>query len=323
MVYFIFGNQTSTIKARSKKIAKETLGDVDEMNFVRFDGENVLIQEAIDECNYIPLGYDKKVVIVESCYFFLKPKPRNKIESEQDYDKLLEYLEHPNEDCDLIMTVISSKVESNSNFYKAIQTNGKIIQVADPDATQWSDYVSSYCRDKLGMDIDSMALSELSARTEGDVALFQNNAKKLALYSKHITYDDVCLMVSRPLEENAFQIFNYLVQEKNDKALVIYRDLKITNTEPITLIAMLANQFRLLNQIAFLSKNHFSNDQIANELNIKPARVGAVKRSASMVSEKAIQRALDDLFNLDLQIKSGLVDRFYAFELFLINFKRR
>ena len=40
------------------------------------------------------------------------------------------------------------------------------------------------------------------------------------------------------------------------------------------------------------------------------------------MSEKAIYRTLDDLFNLDLQIKSGLVDRFYAFELFLINFKR-
>ena len=64
------------------------------------------------------------------------------------------------------------------------------------------------------------------------------------------------------------------------------------------------------------------NDSIAKELGIKPIRVQILKRQTYTMKEKAIHRTLDDLYNLDLKMKSGLVDHFYAFELFLINFKR-
>ena len=42
-----------------------------------------------------------------------------------------------------------------------------------------------------------------------------------------------------------------------------------------------------------------------------------------VVSGKRILQTLEDLYQLDKQIKSGLVDRYYSFELFLINFKRK
>lgn len=323
MIYLIFGNQTATIKSRTKKISKEALQEIDDMNFVRFDASNVLIKEIIDECNYIPLGYDKKVVVAEDCYFLLKPRPKNKIESEQDYDSLMEYLEHPNEDCELILTVSSSKVDTASEMYKLIQNNGKIMQIADPDVKTWSDYVTHYCKETLKLDIEYDALIELSNRTEGDVSLFQNNAKKLALYSNKITLDDVKLLVARPLEDNAFQLFNYLIQGKNEKALSLFRDLRVTNVEPISLIGMLANQFRLLNQIIYLSNAGLNNDSIAKELNIKVGRVAIIRKYTYAISMETASNTLDALFNLDLQIKSGLVDRFYAFELFLITFKRK
>ena len=118
-------------------------------------------------------------------------------------------------------------------------------------------------------------------------------------------------------------IFNYLITGKNLDAVKLFRDLRVSNVEPVTLISMLGNQFRLLNQVYYLFKNGRSDEQIAKELNIKPIRAQILRKNTSLVSEKAIHRTLNDLFELDLQIKSGLVDRFYVFELFLINFKRK
>lgn len=46
-----------------------------------------------------------------------------------------------------------------------------------------------------------------------------------------------------------------------------------------------------------------------------------MKRNAYTISMEDLQNTLDDLQDLDIKIKSGLVDRFYAFELFLIKFK--
>lgn len=321
MIYLIFGSQTPTIKSRIKKICKESLDFADDMNLVKFDGNRVLVQDVIEEANYLPLGYDHKVIVLENCYFLLKPRPRNKIESEQDYNLLFKYIDNPNESCDLIFTVVSSTLDDKSDLVKKLKEKAKVLEIIDPTKEQWLSYVKKYVRETLNTKIDDDAIKELADRTNSDVALFQNNALKLSLYTDHITYYDVCDMVTRPLEENAFQIFNHLLSKKNDEALKIYKDLRVGNVEPITLISMLSNQFRLLSQISYLSKEGFNNDEIASTLKIKPVRVQILKRQVNVISPKRLNEVLEELFNLDYKIKSGFVDRFYIFEIFLINFK--
>lgn len=326
MLHLVYSNQSSEIKKVVKAIAKQSLPERDDMNFVRYDGNNTLIQEIIDDANYVPLGYDKKVVAVDNCYFLMKPKPRNKIEADQDYKTLISYIKNPNPDCDLILTVPTAEIDKNSELFKLIEANAKVTFMGDPTIKEWNEYVRKVVNDSIeknpGSKMDSDAIMELVDRTAGDIPLLKNSVIKLFLYTKHITYEDVILLVTRPLEENTFQIFNYLLDGENEKAIGLFRDLQVSNVEPVTLISMLGNQFRLLNQVVFLSKKSFTNDEIASELKIKPIRVQILKKKTFNMSEKAIHRTLDDLFNLDLQIKSGQVDRFYAFELFLINFKR-
>ena len=48
-----------------------------------------------------------------------------------------------------------------------------------------------------------------------------------------------------------------------------------------------------------------------------------LRAESFVISGKRILQTLEDLYQLDWQIKSGLVDRYYSFELFLINFKRK
>lgn len=326
MIHLVYSNQSSEIKKVIKNIAKQSLPERDEMNFVRYDGNNTLIQEFIDEANYVPLGYDHKVVAVDNCYFLMKPKPRNKLESDQDYKVLFYYLRNPNPDCDLILTVPTSEIDTSGELFKLIKEVGKITEIKDPNVKEWNQYVKTtvneYIKKNPDCRMDNDAVMELIDRTQGDIPLLRNSIIKLFLYTKHVRYEDVILMVTRPLDDNTFQLFNYLLNGENEKAVGLFRDLQVANAEPVTLVGMLANQFRLLNQVVFLSKKGMDNDSIAKELNIKPIRVQILKRQTYAMSEKALHRTLDDLFNLDLKMKSGLVDHLYAFELFLINFKR-
>ena len=326
MIYLIYGNQSPTIKSQINKITKSFLGEgnVDDFNFVKLDGHNVLVQDAIDECRYVSLGYDKKVVSLENCYFLLKPKPRNKIDQDQDYDALKKYIieSFNDEESTFIMSVTSLSIDDKGQIFNVVKEKGKLIEIADPDEKSFLEYVKSYCL-KYQINIDRDALSELAARTDGDVALFRNSIEKLTLYTDHIKYKDVVLMVTRKLEDNAFLLSNYLIEGRNTDALALFRDLRVSNVEPVTLISQLANQFRLINEIRFLLRvKRLSQDEAAKELKIKPGRVYVLSKHLSLISEKAILKALDDLYELDYNIKSGQVDRFYAFELFLIEFKR-
>jgi len=322
MIYFIYGNQSPTIKSQVKKIAKESLQDegMDDFNFVRLDGFNVLVQDAVDECNYIPLGSDKKVVSLENCYFLLSPKPKNKIDSEQDYDALSNYLENPNPDATLILSVASNEVDTKSKLFNLLKEKAKVMPIAEPTESEWLDYCKTLL-EKAEVIVDKDALKEIATRTNNDVALLRNTITKLSLYKKHITYQDVALLVSKPLEENAYVIFNLLMDKRNAEAVGVFRELKVSNTQPVTLVTMLANNFFLLSQISYLLKSGMENDAIAKELGIKPGRVYIYAKYAYKVKEDAIQRTLDDLYNLDNEIKRGLVDPFNAFEIFLLKFK--
>lgn len=326
MIYFVYGNQSPTIKSQIKKIAASFLGEgnVDEFNFVKLDGHNTLVQEAVDEVRYVSLGYDKKVVSLENCYFLIKPKPKNKIDADQDFDALKQLIEEDknNEEGALILSVTSSSIDEKNSIVLLLKEKAKIVEIADPDEKTFLEYIKSYCA-KYQIVIDRDALNELAFRTDGDVALFKNSIIKLSLYTDHIRYSDVVKMVTRKLEDNAFLLSNLLIENRNVEALALFKDLKVSNTEPVTLISQLANQFRLINQVRYLLRyKKLSQEEVAKELKIKPGRAYILSKNLSLISENAINNALESLYKLDLDIKSGQVDRYYAFELFLLNFKR-
>lgn len=323
MIYFIYGNQGPTVKSQIKKIGASFLGDEkpDDLNFIKLDGNNFLVQDAIDECQYVALGYEKKVVSLENCYFLLKPKPKNKIDADQNFDELLNFVNSGGlEESLFILSVTSSEIDEKSDLFKTLKEHAKIVQITDPDERGWNEYVRTYV-DKKGIKIDRDALLELASRTDGDVGLFINAIQTLTLYTDHIRYKDVTKMVARPLEDNTFLIFNLILEGNNAEAVKLLKDLKISGARPETLISQLANQFRLLNEISYLVKKKTSPEDIASELKIKPGRVYVLSKYVYRISDSTIHNTLNDLYQLDLDIKSGLVDRYYAFELFLLKFK--
>lgn len=320
MVILIHGNQSIRINSQLKAILKNTLGEVDELNYSRFDFTQTPIYEILDDVSYLPLGYDHKVVAVDNCFFVGKDKYKDKLNNPEDFNELKDTIKRKDDGLVLVLLLSSANVDKKNEIYKLIEEYGQIFYIADPDAKQWPEVVKAFFN-KQNVQIDYPALREFSERTLGDYAALSSNGQKLVLYTNHITLDDVNLMVTRPLEDNTFQIFNYLLNKDNSSAIGLFRDLKVSNVEPVVLISQLASQFRLLGEVLYLANCRMDNDSIAEELKIKPVRVQIMRKYQFSISLNKIRNVLDELFELDRQIKSGQVDRYYAFELFLINFK--
>lgn len=62
--------------------------------------------------------------------------------------------------------------------------------------------------------------------------------------------------------------------------------------------------------------------EIADIMKIHPYRVKLALENRRRISLDAIMQEIENLYQLDLAIKSSKVDRFYAFEMFLLNFNR-
>lgn len=319
MLYLLFGPQGMILEKQCKKIIKDNLEVIDDFHVIKFMADEVTIQDIVFEADQTSLTGERKAIIVYHPYFLSTSKAKEKIESLQDYKVLMEYLESPNTFTDLIFVLEADKLNERSEIVKLLKVKAKVIEAKEITKEEWPRFIQQYFQ-KLNVSIDPDATSELALRVEGDAMRFVNEAKKLALYTDHITYDDIQTMIARPLEENAFLIYDCLLKKDKSKAISIYRDLLVEGSEPVQLVGMLANQFRLLSEVSYLSTQYSSNNEIARILGVHEYRVKLSRDHLRRITYKKILKKIDELYQLDLDIKSGVVDRFFAFEMFLIRF---
>lgn len=319
MIYLVFGSQPALVQKVMHKIALTSVGTPDNFNYIEYSGTQTPIQDIVFEAMQMPFGSDKRVIIVDDAYYFAKSSRKESLERTQDYDKLLEYLSAPNDTTDLIFGVHDGKLATKNRYVELVKTNGEIKEVQDVDNRQWPEFVRrTFAKNNIA--ISDEAISELIARTNNDVALFLNEADKLSLLDHPIERIDIDLLVTKPLEERSYALTNALLDKNLPLVLDNYRDFLINSQEPITLIGMLANQFRLYSQVFVLADQGEGQQSIAKTLGIHEYRVKLALNAHYKMKLSDALDILEQLHQLDFAIKSNKVDRFYAFELFMVDY---
>ena len=303
------------IKARLKKILKERLGEVNDFNVVNYNAKEDLLEDMVGELSLLPLGIDRKAVVIDYADFLAEGGNK-------------EYLARFNEETptndetiDIIYILRSDKILKSSELYKRIEKDGQVINFVNLTKDEWPAFIKKYFNDR-GVKIEPKAILEMYDRIDEDLTRFINEANKLILYTNNITLSDVTLMVSKPIEDDVFQLSNALFRRDNATALSIYHDLQLLGSKATdSLIPMLASQFRFINEVRYLSKKGYEQNEMCQILKIKsPYRIKIALQNASKLGSSAVTHALDDLYFLDYRIKSGKIDKNYGFELFLTNF---
>lgn len=300
------------------KIAKSSLnGDINDFNFVKMDAKEVTYKEILDACLEVPFLDNKKVVVVEDAFFLSNAKSK----MEDDPKGLIKYLKNPTDEVDLIFLVYSDKLNLKSSIYKALEDKVKQLSFTALKENDWSKYVTQIAK-KKNIDIDPLAVKELSKRTLNDRDLLFNELDKLSLYKEHISLNDVISFVSEKIEDSAFSISNALLKGDTALALFSFYDLmKTKSIEPVVLLAMLSTQFRFLFKVKYLKDQGKTLEDIAHELKTSEIRCSISYKNAKAM-KKDISVILDDLYNLEYKIKSGQIDHFLALELYISNFSK-
>lgn len=316
MLYLVFGEQELMINKLVDKLAKETLENVDDFNFVNFDAYKVPMYEIVNDALTLPFMADKKVIVVKNSYFLGGENP--KLDFEQSFSELEEYLDNQNEGVTMIFTIVSPKIDDRKALVKKIKEKAKVFALDNVNKKDLPRVVKQMF-DKKDIEISHDALTEFINRCGDDMYLISNEIDKLSCYKKEIDIKDIYLMVPKKLEDNVFDMIDAIFNKKEDKAFKVYYDLKATNSEPITLISLVASQVRFLYQVMVLKDKGYSESNIANELSCHPYRVKLALEKVYHLNKMDLMDLLEELSNLDVKIKSGEIDRFVGFELFLLN----
>ncbi len=322
MIQVIYNPQSSMCKTALRKVLKNDLPERDEMNYVELDMGKERLIDLANECESLPLGYDKKAVVAENFFYLEKTKTKQKPQKGDVADDLLTFFKKPDPNISLYILVYSEALDENGDFFKALKEGGAKFTVVNsfgPD--QWPVVVNNFF-EKRNTKINADAVKELILRVNNDYSAFLNEAMKLVTYAngETITKQTVETLVSKPLEENMFELSNALTRGDKKKALNVYNDLKVHNTRGISLMNALVKQLTFLHQVQYLNNNGMNPQTIAKELGCSIGRANASLYSVRKMSDKCLEKAIEDLYQAELGVMTGKVDEDLAFNLFLANF---
>ena len=318
MLYFVYGSLKTRVKKQVSIIIDSIFKD-EEKNVVELDFNECDIFSLIEECNSFSLTSLSKVVVLYKSYFLSTERSKKKL-SKDEKEQLLNYFNNQNEDSTLIFVLDSSKVNNKDEIFKFILENGKVVEIKDIQKNEWPLYIETFFK-KKNIKISKDALNELTSRINCDYDTFLNEIQKLLLYKNNdITLEDVKTIITKPLEENSFELVNNLLYGNKNKVLSIYQDFKVLNVQPVKLINLLTTSLSFLDKVYLLKKDGNSENDIIKILNANPFQVKIALRNLRNIEYKKIKKAFSDLYLLDYKIKHSEVDPIYAFELFLINF---
>lgn len=314
MIYLVYGDQELLVNKMLHKIAKDTLGEVDEFNYVIIDALKSTFNEVDDELNTLPFMSDNKVVVLTNCCFLTS----NNVDCMYDPVNLEKYLDNENEGVTFILSVIANKLDEKRNIVKKIKNVAKVIEVNSLNKKELPRVVKQMFMQRKAEITDS-ALEELLSRLENDMYQITNEVDKLTTYSNKIHLEDVQALTPKKMEDNIFDMIDAMFKKNSNKAFAIYNDLKNLGNEAIGLVTIIASQVRFLYQVLTLSNKGYSESNIANELSVHPYRVKMGLDKVRNYAEYELEDFLDKLSNLDIQIKTGDIDRFLGLELFILS----
>ena len=314
MIYLVYGDQAMLVNKMNEKLAKEVLNDINDFNYVTLDCSKNSGEEVNDELNSLPFGDDNKVVSLTNCYFLTSLNNECLIQS-ADLEK---YLDNETSGVTFIMSVVNAKLDEKRNFVKKLKSVSKVIEVNSLNKKEMPKVVKQMFI-KRNAEITDSALEELVSRLDCDMYQISNEVDKLTTYSNKIHMDDIKALTPRKLEDNIFDLIDALFKKNSNKAFRIYNDLKNLGNEAIGIISIISTQVRFLYQILVLSNKGYGESSIANELSVHPYRVKMGLEKVRKYAEYELEDLLEKLSRLDIQIKTGDIDRFVGLELFILS----
>jgi len=308
-IYLIHGESYLLINEKINEIVK------DSKNVTIFDLTVNTIEDAILEAGYFSMFEEEKYIIVKNANFFGSEKLKDK-ESEM----LLKYLEEPNANS-IIIFISSSKPDSKKKITKIIKERYSLITIPNLKYYEIENKVMNYFKNK-NFKIDTETVKYIVANGLNNYDVVMSEVNKIILYYNkpgYISRNDVNNIVSKSINTNNFLFVDTVVDNDLEKSLELYNDLKIMKVEPTILISLIARDFRIMLNIKKLLEQDKREYEIMNEIGLVDWQFNKYLKKIFPYKIKELESILVKLSNLDLNIKSGKIDKFVGLELFILD----
>lgn len=311
MIYLLYGSEKYLIDKEIKNMISQN--NIDTINVNSYDLNINTLNTIIEDCQTISLFSEKKAIIVYNSYIFTAKK--NSVE--QDTTVLENYLNNINPDTILILVLYEAKLDERKKILKSLKKIG-IVKSFDSNTN-----INILVKDMFsGYQINNNTVNLLIDRVGKDLAILEQEISKIKTYKDNdlnITDSDIIMLTHKSFDIDIFALIEAIISKNKKMALNIYNEMLKYNEEPIKIIVMLANQFRIIYQAKEMYKKGYTESDIASNLGIHPYRIKLALNKAREYSSENLLNYLKKLSDLDIGIKTGNINKEIGLELFIIN----
>ena len=309
------------ILARNRIDEILAINEITRENVVSYDMKAENVREAIFDVLTVPFLTSKKAVVLKNPYFLTGSVDKS---VEHDLDGLMSFLEKPDTENVLIIHAPYEKLDERKKVVKLLKKSSDFTVL-----TKLTDgYLRDFVKHELtegNISVSHDVMDFLLLLTSLDIDVIARELEKIRCYfldfsgEANLTFDIVRNLVAQTPEDNVFLLTESLALKKVSDAHSIFLDLMKYKEEPIKLLVMIANQFRLMGQIQSLRAKRNSDSDIARELSIHPYRAKVLSRQSMKFSKKELDEYVVLLADMDYKVKTGQISGELALEMIILS----
>ncbi|MGT2828503.1 DNA polymerase III subunit delta [Streptococcus hillyeri] len=296
--------------------------DKDDLTYSYFDMAETDYAAAEMDLESLPFFADEKVVIFD--HLLDITTDRKSYLGEQELKRFEAYLENPVETTRLVI-MAPGKLDGKRRLVKILKRDARIFEAVPLKEADLRTYFQKLAH-KEGLAFESGVFEELLIKSNFDFSDTSKNLAFLKSYKKQgtVTHEDIAQAIPKSLQDNLFDLTQYILSGKIDASRELVRDLRLQGEDEIKLIAIMLGQFRLFLQVKILASQGKSEQAMVAELssligrNINPYQVKFALRDSRTLSLTFLKKAVATLIECDYQIKTGVYDKDYLFEVALL-----
>ncbi len=288
---------------------------IQNQNKIIYNAQEQTLEDIINEASYVSMFGEMKYILVKNANYFGTEKLK-----EQDEKMLLKYMENPYPLTTIIFTTYEP-IDERKKVTKMMKEKGKVILIDLPKGIDLYNKVADRLIEKKYI-AEKETINYLINACLNNYDLICNEIEKIDLYYQKptkINLETIKNLVSKTIVDNNFKFVDAVIQKDIKKAFQYLEDLTILKIEPLTLINLLAREYRNMLSMKLYEEKKINKKEIQQELKLQTWQYDKTKKNADTYHKDDLKDYLIELEKLDVKIKSGQIDKTIGLKLFILN----
>ena len=292
-----------------------------DMDCTKLDGAAVTYEEIRNACETLPFLSERRIVVITD--FKLVEGGKTKGLDEEAEGILTGYLKDLPDYCMLIIT--SESADKRKRIFKAVADHGGVYEFGELDEKSLKAYIEKRFKE-AGKTARPSVVAELIAAsgyydrdTDYNLYNLENDIKKAVAYneSTEIGMDAVENTVSGNMDTNVFAMIDSLGRDRKDEAYQMLHNLLVSGEQVYKLLALLCSHFEIILSVKEMREEGKTFAEMKDILNIHEFRIKKAASFAERYTLPHLRKILQKTYEIDKNIKTGLLDSSLALELFI------